>query len=290
MSRVGLRAPEDLSVLGFDDHAMAAPFGLSTIAQPVAGAGRAGRRRWRSTLAAGRTLPRGAVVLPTRLVPRRTADRAGPRPPGSPKAPPGGRTEPRIRTRRRYEVTASPAPIPSPKDIPCAPRSPSACSPLLVGAAVSGCGLLDSCAAVARPRPPRSRLRSSAAPTGPAILHGRRSGRRHQAGELQHRRRQPRGTTAPSPGCEGDERLVGIDYRVQDGKLYGVGDAGGVYTIDDTGAATKVKQLSVELRRGELRGRLQPGRQRAADHQRHRPEPAPAVRRRRGPARPTTRR
>jgi hypothetical protein len=48
-------------------------------------------------------------------------------------------------------------------------------------------------------------------------------------------------------GLDGDARLVGIDYRVQDRKLYGVGDAGGVYTIDETGAATKVKQLSVEL-------------------------------------------
>src|SRR4051812_7874426 len=48
-------------------------------------------------------------------------------------------------------------------------------------------------------------------------------------------------------GLDGDARLIGIDHRVQDGKLYGVGDAGGVYTIDETGAATKVKQLSVEL-------------------------------------------
>ena len=36
MGRAGLRAPRDLSVLGFDDHAMARLFGLSTIAQPVA--------------------------------------------------------------------------------------------------------------------------------------------------------------------------------------------------------------------------------------------------------------
>ena len=28
--------------------------------------------------------------------------------------------------------------------------------------------------------------------------------------------------------------LVGIDFRVQDGKLYGVGNGGGVYTIDPT--------------------------------------------------------
>jgi DNA-binding LacI/PurR family transcriptional regulator len=33
--RMGLRTPEDVSVLGFDDHAMAGTFGLSTIAQPV---------------------------------------------------------------------------------------------------------------------------------------------------------------------------------------------------------------------------------------------------------------
>jgi hypothetical protein len=49
-------------------------------------------------------------------------------------------------------------------------------------------------------------------------------------------------------GLNGDKRLVGIDYRVQDGKLYGVGDQGGVYTlVPTTGAATKVSQLSVAL-------------------------------------------
>lgn len=36
-----------------------------------------------------------------------------------------------------------------------------------------------------------------------------------------------------------DTHLVGIDYRVQDGKLYGVGDGGGVYRFDgiDSGSA-----------------------------------------------------
>jgi LacI family repressor for deo operon, udp, cdd, tsx, nupC, and nupG len=33
--RMGLRTPEDVSVLGFDNHAMAVTFGLSTIAQPT---------------------------------------------------------------------------------------------------------------------------------------------------------------------------------------------------------------------------------------------------------------
>ena len=50
-------------------------------------------------------------------------------------------------------------------------------------------------------------------------------------------------------GLKGDTSLVGIDYRVQDGKLYGVGDKGGIYTIDDAnGAATKVRQLTVALK------------------------------------------
>ncbi|MFC5216929.1 DUF4394 domain-containing protein [Streptomyces coerulescens] len=49
-------------------------------------------------------------------------------------------------------------------------------------------------------------------------------------------------------GLKGDSRLVGIDYRVQNNKLYGVGDKGGVYTIREIGAkATKVSQLSVAL-------------------------------------------
>lgn len=46
----------------------------------------------------------------------------------------------------------------------------------------------------------------------------------------------------------GDTRLVDIDYRVQDGSLYGVGNAGGVYRIDDqTGVMTYLHTLSVAL-------------------------------------------
>ena len=48
-------------------------------------------------------------------------------------------------------------------------------------------------------------------------------------------------------GLKGDQYLVGIDYRVQDGQLYGVGDAGGVYTIDKRGYASKVSQLTIAL-------------------------------------------
>jgi hypothetical protein len=45
-----------------------------------------------------------------------------------------------------------------------------------------------------------------------------------------------------------DTALVGIDFRVQDGYLYGVGNGGGVYTIDTTNAqASLVNKLTVVL-------------------------------------------
>ena len=77
MSRVGLRAPEDLSVLGFDDHALACSFGLSTIAQPVDVLGEQAAAM-ALTLAAGLPLSKRAVLVPTRLVPRRTTGRVEP--------------------------------------------------------------------------------------------------------------------------------------------------------------------------------------------------------------------
>jgi hypothetical protein len=49
-------------------------------------------------------------------------------------------------------------------------------------------------------------------------------------------------------GLVGDTGLVGIDYRPKDGRLYGVGDEGGIYRIDPrNGQATKVSQLDVAL-------------------------------------------
>jgi Domain of unknown function (DUF4394) len=45
-----------------------------------------------------------------------------------------------------------------------------------------------------------------------------------------------------------DTMLVGIDYRVQDGRLYGVANGGGIYTIDtETAQATFVNSLTVPL-------------------------------------------
>ena len=49
-------------------------------------------------------------------------------------------------------------------------------------------------------------------------------------------------------GLDGDSRLVGIDYRVQDGALYGVGDGGGVYRIEERGAqATRLSNPRLPL-------------------------------------------
>jgi len=60
--------------------------------------------------------------------------------------------------------------------------------------------------------------------------------------------RQLREIGVVSPLQAPDTSLVGIDFRVQDGQLYGVGNAGGIYTIDRrTAAATLVSQLTVPL-------------------------------------------
>lgn len=51
----------------------------------------------------------------------------------------------------------------------------------------------------------------------------------------------------PVSGLDGDTRLVGIDFRVQDRTLYGVGEAGGLYSLTDGGTATKVGRLAQQL-------------------------------------------
>lgn len=61
---------------------------------------------------------------------------------------------------------------------------------------------------------------------------------------------RPAGTSAIGKvaGLRGDTKIVGIDFRVQNGKLYGVGDKGGIYTLGTSDAqAVKVSQLTVAL-------------------------------------------
>ncbi|SEH03391.1 protein of unknown function [Nonomuraea solani] len=48
-------------------------------------------------------------------------------------------------------------------------------------------------------------------------------------------------------GLKDDMKIVGIDYRVQNGKLYAVGDKGGIYTLDNRAKATRVGKLTVAL-------------------------------------------
>ena len=61
----------------------------------------------------------------------------------------------------------------------------------------------------------------------------RRPGRRrHHARRVRHRAPGPRLDRQALSGLVQDTRLVGIDFRVQDGKLYGVGDQGGIYVLD----------------------------------------------------------
>ncbi|MDQ3664267.1 MAG: DUF4394 domain-containing protein [Actinomycetota bacterium] len=49
-------------------------------------------------------------------------------------------------------------------------------------------------------------------------------------------------------GLTVDTKLVGIDFRVQNDTLYGVGDLGGIYTLETSDAdATKVSQLTIPL-------------------------------------------
>ena len=83
-------------------------------------------------------------------------------------------------------------------------------------------------------------------------------------------------------GLVGDARLVGIDFRVQNGRLYGVGNAGGIYVIGISEQQRDRDQGVAAVggpERHVVRRRLQPGRQPAPRHQRHRSEPAAQHRR-----------
>jgi LacI family repressor for deo operon, udp, cdd, tsx, nupC, and nupG len=68
---LGLRVPEDVAVIGIDDHELADFFGLSTVAQPVHEQGRVAAQQVLAALRSDDWAPE-QVLLPTRLVVRRT--------------------------------------------------------------------------------------------------------------------------------------------------------------------------------------------------------------------------
>lgn len=82
LSRAGLRVPEDVSVVGFDDAEYADRFDLTTVAQPVEVLGLEAARM-ALALAAGDRLRRRELDVPTRLVLRRSTapPPPAPRPP-----------------------------------------------------------------------------------------------------------------------------------------------------------------------------------------------------------------
>ena len=84
-------------------------------------------------------------------------------------------------------------------------------------------------------------------------------------------------------GLDQDTSLIGIDYRPANDTLYGVGNAGGVYTVDASTAAVDARQPAQPAAAGHVvRRRLQPDRRPPAHRVRHRPEPARQRRRRHG--------
>jgi len=79
--RLGMGVPEDISVIGFDDHEMARSFGLTTVAQAVAEQGEIAARLLLQALTPGATREPRRVNVPTRLVVRNSTSaprRAGP--------------------------------------------------------------------------------------------------------------------------------------------------------------------------------------------------------------------
>jgi LacI family repressor for deo operon, udp, cdd, tsx, nupC, and nupG len=71
LRRAGLRVPEDVSVIGIDDHEMASYFDLTTVAQPVHEQGRVAAIQVLAALTDDDWHPE-QVILPTELVVRRT--------------------------------------------------------------------------------------------------------------------------------------------------------------------------------------------------------------------------
>jgi DNA-binding LacI/PurR family transcriptional regulator len=76
--RAGLRVPDDISVVGVDDHPLSAQLDLSSVHQDVRRQGELAGRLVTTLLDGGPATP--AAVLPTRLVPRGSTAKPRPRP------------------------------------------------------------------------------------------------------------------------------------------------------------------------------------------------------------------
>ena len=70
LRRAGLRVPDDISVVGIDDHELARLWDLSTVAQPVAEHGRIAAERLLAAIDAGVRAEPEETILPVRMVAR----------------------------------------------------------------------------------------------------------------------------------------------------------------------------------------------------------------------------
>jgi DNA-binding LacI/PurR family transcriptional regulator len=73
----GLRVPDDISIIGIDNHELAEYFDLSTIAQPAPELGRLGARTLLDALAAPTPPHPTETIVPTQLIVRGTTARVG---------------------------------------------------------------------------------------------------------------------------------------------------------------------------------------------------------------------
>lgn len=70
LRQAGLKVPEDISVIGIDDHDLAGVVGLTTVAQPAADQGRLAANILLGPLTGGEHPKEETVILPTRLIVR----------------------------------------------------------------------------------------------------------------------------------------------------------------------------------------------------------------------------